>query len=535
MKFTVGIKILLGFGMALLILVVVGGVSYHNTVSLIGNTDMRSHTYQVLASLKSVIAELTNAETGQRGYVLTGRDSYVEPYQQATKSIDTAFTKLRALTAGNARQQEALAKMRPLLTDKLAELQQSVDLRRDKGFDEALKMVLSDKGKAAMDQIRAIVAEMEATEGRNLDERVVESANSAQVTKSTIVYGTIIAFVLVGISGTLIQRSITVPLSNFVAFVDRVGKGDLTQQAIVATNDEVGVLGNGMNLMVAGLKNVNSQIASVTENMNAASAQILASAKQQASSTKEQAATVQEITSTMQEISQSGLQIVAKAKEVAGVAEQATSASASGMNAVQNTNRLMEAIREQVEEVAENIVALSEKTQAVGEIISTVNEIAEQSNLLALNATIEAADAGDEGCRFSVVASEMKNLADQAKECTVHVRKILGEIQKAINTSVMLTEEAVKRVESGKQQAEVSENVIRQISSSTVESIQAFQQIIGATNQQQVGLEQVAQGMKDIDLAAQQNATGTGQLEQAVVSLSAMSRQLQTAVACYKV
>jgi methyl-accepting chemotaxis protein len=535
MKFTVGIKILLGFGMALLILVIVGGVSYHNTLNLIENTNTRSQTYQVLASLKSIIAELTNAETGQRGYVLTGRDSYLEPFRKAAKDVETAITELRDLTADNPKQQEILEKIRPFVAEKMAELQQTIDLRTEKGFDTALKVVLTDKGKNAMDQIRAFVTQMEATENRLLDERNVESANSAQATKSTIIYGTIIAFVLVGISGTLIQRSITVPLGNFVAFVDRVGKGDLTQQAVVVSNDEVGVLGNGMNLMVAGLKNVNGQIASVTENMNAASAQILASAKQQASSTKEQAATVQEITSTMQEISQSGSQIVAKAKEVAGVAEQATSASASGMNAVQNTNRTMEAIREQVEEVAENIVALSEKTQAVGEIISTVNEIAEQSNLLALNATIEAADAGDEGCRFSVVASEMKNLADQAKECTVHVRKILGEIQKAINTSVMLTEEAVKRVESGKQQAEVSENVIRLISSSTEESIQAFQQIIGATNQQQVGLEQVAQGMKDIDLAAQQNATGTGQLEQAVVSLSAMSRQLQTAVACYKV
>ena len=185
--------------------------------------------------------------------------------------------------------------------------------------------------------------------------------------------------------------------------------------------------------------------------------------------------------------------------------------------------------------MAENIVALSEKTQAVGEIISTVSEIAEQSNLLALNATIEAADAGDEGSRFSVVAGEMKNLADQAKECTVHVRKILGDIQKAINTSVMLTEEAVKRVESGKQQADVSESVIRQISSTASESIQAFQQIIAATNQQQVGLEQVARGMKDIDIAAQQTATGTCQLEQAVVNLSSMSKQLRTAVASYKV
>ena len=535
MKFTVGIKILLGFGMALLILVVVGGVSYHNTVALIDNTDMRSHTYQVLASLNTLVAELVNAETGQRGYVLTGRESYVEPYRLAVKAVDAEYTKLRDLTADNPTQQQCLEKIRPLVTTKIAELQETIDLRREKGFDAALNVVLTDKGKNTMDEIRAVLAQMESTENHLLDERNLESTNSAQTTKSTIVYGTLAAFILVGISGTLIQRSITVPLSNFVAFVQRVGTGDLTQEAIVATNDEVGTLGVGMNQMVAGLKNVNGQIASVTENMNAASAQILASAKQQASSTKEQAATVQEITSTMQEISQSGAQIVEKAKEVAGVAEQATSASVSGMDAVQNTNRTMEAIREQVEEVAENIVALSEKTQAVGEIISTVNEIAEQSNLLALNATIEAADAGDEGRRFSVVASEMKNLADQAKECTIHVRKILGEIQKAINTSVMLTEEAVKRVESGRQQAEVSENVIRQISSSTEESIQAFQQIIGATNQQQIGLEQVAQGMKDIDLAAQQNAMGTGQLELAVASLSAMSTQLRTAVASYKV
>src|SRR5205814_10329015 len=122
-------------------------------------------------------------------------------------------------------------------------------------------------------------------------------------------------------------------------------------------------------------------------------------------------------------------------------AEAASATSKSGLQAVKSTNRTMEAIREQVEEVAEHIVALSEKTQTVGEIIATVNDIAEQSNLLALNATIEAAAAGSEGNRFSVVATEMKNLADRAKACTIQVRTILSEIQKGINTSVMLTEE----------------------------------------------------------------------------------------------
>ncbi len=262
----------------------------------------------------------------------------------------------------------------------------------------------------------------------------------------------------------LLSRRIVKVVRSLAERAKLISEGDLRGSSVVMRGaDELGHLADGFNVMLVNLRDLTSQILSVTENVNSATSQISSSTKQQASSTREQAATVQEITSTMQEISQSGAQIVAKAKEIAAVAEQASSASKSGMDAVQNTNRTMEAIREQVEEVAENIVALSEKTQAIGEIISTVNEIAEQSNLLALNATIEAAEAGEEGNRFSVVAGEMKNLADQAKECTVHVRKILGEIQKAINTSVMLTEEAVKRVESGKQQADVSENVIRQI------------------------------------------------------------------------
>jgi methyl-accepting chemotaxis protein len=237
----------------------------------------------------------------------------------------------------------------------------------------------------------------------------------------------------------------------------------------------------------------------------------------------------------MDEISQSGAQISGRAKQVAAAAEATGAASTSGMQAVQDTTRTMAAIREQVEEVAENIVALSEKTQAVGEIIATVNDIAERSNLLALNAAIEAAAAGEQGNRFSVVAQEMKNLSDQAKDSTVQVRTILGDIQKGINSSVMLTEEAVKRVEMGRQQADITEKTIRQMASTTLESVQAFEQIIGAGGQQQIGFEQVSQGMKDIRQAATQTAASTAQLEKAVANLNALSLELKQAVGRYKV
>jgi methyl-accepting chemotaxis protein len=333
----------------------------------------------------------------------------------------------------------------------------------------------------------------------------------------------------------LISRGIVTPLGSVVNVAQRIAEGDLRSPKLPdPAQDEIGQLASVFNQMLDSLKDLTGQTASVTGNLNAAAAEILASTQQQAAGTRQQAASVQQITSTMEEVRQSGAQISEKAQAVASVAETTSNSSISGLKAVQETNGTMEAIREQVEEVAENIVALSEKTQAVGEIIATVNDIAERSNLLALNAAIEAAAAGDQGNRFSVVANEIKNLADQAKESTVQVRTILGEIQKGINGSVMLTEEAVKRVETGKQQADVAEQTIRQMAETTLESVQAFQQIIGATTQQQIGFEQVTQGMQDIRQAASQTAASTVQLERAVSSLNAQSQQLRTAVGRYQ-
>jgi len=491
---------------------------------------------QLLLALTDLQQSSLRITTNISTYLSFGGETAKRAIEEATRNEEASFQATRRLADKLAAAQKekwdrivALREQLAPLSAKIVELRSARDWNRAEYLWATQSAVRAREIKSAVDQIAAEAEENRAAERRELD-------MASRATIVTLSVATVISIVIGSTVGVVLGRKIVGTVRALADRAKQISDGDLTGAAIATRSaDELGQLADGFNVMLANLRDLTGQISSVTENVNSAAAQIASSAKQQVSSSKEQAATVQEITSTMQEISQSGSQIVAKAKEVAVAAEQASAVSRSGLEAVQSTNRTMEAIREQVEEVAENIVALSEKTQAVGEIISTVNEIAEQSNLLALNATIEAADAGKEGSRFSVVAAEMKNLADQAKECTVHVRKILGEIQKSINTSVMLTEEAVKRVESGKQQADVSEDVIRQMSSTTDESIQAFQQIIGATNQQQVGFEQVARGMQNIDQATQQTATGTVQLEQAVVSLSSLSRQLQTAVASYKV
>ncbi len=413
------------------------------------------------------------------------------------------------------------------------EVERQFALLREGNITEAVGRSPAVQQVTGVFQSRLAEAQRATEDQINLGRSEVEQVVTE--TRNSVVIVLVVTVVVGLMFAVFIQRSITTPLAEFVRVVERVGQGDLTQQITVSRSDELGDLGRSLAGMVQGLKDVAAQTRVAAEELNTAMAEILASTQQQAASTAEQAAAVQQANATMAELSQSGAQISDRAKQVASAAEATSSASTSGLQSVQNTTSLMESIREQAEAVAETVIALSEKTQAVGEIIASVNDIAEQSHLLALNAAIQAAAAGEHGRSFSVVANEMKNLAGQSKQATVQVRSILGDIQKAINGSVMLTEEAVKRVESGRQQADVASRTIRELTENIEESVRAFQQIVGGSSQQQIGFEQVTQAFRSIGIASQETAASTKQSEKAASNLNALAKQLRSAVERYRI
>lgn len=374
------------------------------------------------------------------------------------------------------------------------------------------------------------------TESNHLVRRLTEGAQD-KVRVILVWEGALsIAALLLGmLTAWAVARWIARPLSVCADMAQRIAGGDLNLQKLpVLSTDETGKLALSFDDMLESLREIAIQSRSVTENLNSAAAEILATTQQQASATKEQAAAVQQITSTVEEISQSSAQVSDRSKVVATAAQAMAVQGSGGLEAVRHTSRAMDSIREQAESVAENVVALSEKTQAIGEIIATVNDIAEQSNLVALNAAIEAADAREEGRRFAVVANEIKNLADQAKEATGQVRSILEEIQKGINTSVMLTEEAVKRVEAGREKTQMAEQTIRKMAENIQENVSAFQQIVSATNQQQIGLEQVTHALHEIRSTSTQTASSTRQLEEAAGNVTTLAVQLRKVMEKYR-
>lgn len=268
------------------------------------------------------------------------------------------------------------------------------------------------------------------------------------------------------------------------------------------------------------------QLTSAAEQLNQASLNILMATSAQSTSASEQAAAINEITSTINEVKQTSQQALEKAQGVIDVAERSVEASKVGGRAVEQSIEGMHQIKEQVESIAEKILALSEQTQMIGEIIATVNDIAEQSKLLALNASIEAAKAGEHGKGFAVVSMEIRNLAEQSKQATIQVRKILGEIQKATNSAVIVTEEGSKRVEIGVDLANSAGVNIHQLTEAIEESARMAKQIAASAKQQSIGMEQVSIAMSNINKASGENVKSIKQTEQVSRSLGALTGQI---------
>jgi methyl-accepting chemotaxis protein len=261
----------------------------------------------------------------------------------------------------------------------------------------------------------------------------------------------------------------------------------------------------------------------------------MATSAESASTMQETATAIAETTATVEEVRQTVHMSNTRAKGVADNVQKVSLVAQGGVKSVEENIRAMNIIKEHVDKIAENIVQLSGQSQAIGEINGAINDIADQSNLLAVNAAIEAAKSGEEGKGFTVVAEEIRNLADQSKQATVKVQKILSDIQKSMNASVLAAEQGTKSVEAGILQANTAGQAIQSLAQSAEEASQSAMQTAASGQQQMVGMDQVTSAMESIKQASVQNLATVRQAEEAVRTLHEIGIKLKQNVDRYRV
>jgi len=326
-------------------------------------------------------------------------------------------------------------------------------------------------------------------------------------------------------------------VQGYLAHMDHLAAGDLTARLAAVDgqpDDPLVLLGRRLDETTESLRQMTTQFHLVSDNLGSAASEILSATTQQAAGAGEQAAAISQASTTIDEVRTIAEQTTERAQGVADLAQRLAVVSASGQQAAADALGGMEEVKRKVEAIAQNILALSEQAQAIGLIITAVNDLASQSNMLALNAAVEAARAGEAGKGFAVVATEVRALAEQSRAATVQVKEILTEIQRGVNTAVMLTEEGMKGADAGVRMAGGAGESIQRLAEGVTEAVQAAAQITAAAGQQMTGMAQVAQAMDNIRQVTGQTADSARQSEQEAQELSRLAGQLAETVAQYK-
>ncbi|MCR4264725.1 methyl-accepting chemotaxis protein [Nitratireductor sp. ZSWI3] len=320
-----------------------------------------------------------------------------------------------------------------------------------------------------------------------------------------------------------------------------ISAGNMEQRAPENGVDELAQLGASFNGMTAKLlamidserndrtklEELVATIADTAEHLSSSATEILAGASQQVEGMREQSTAVSQTTTSVDEVLQTAEQATQRAEKVAASSETAVSVSSAGRKAVDETVALMHAVSDRTEAIAEDILALAESNQEIGEIITAVTEIADQTNLLALNAAIEASRAGDHGHGFSVVATEIKALADQSKAATDKVRRILLDIQKGTNAAVIGMEEGAKSVSQALEKVNGAGETIRQLEGIIADAARSAAQIAASAGQQRTGMKQIHEAMHHIQQTSVQNLAAVRQAEQAARDLNRFGDRLK--------
>ena len=565
----------LGFGIFLvLVLFLFVSINSHQSISDIReNEKLVIHNNQVLTKILSIKLELQNIKTIKRGYFITTQNKFLSEFNKTINEIYFQLNDLKQMTEGNAAQQANIEKLKKAVDNNFSQIRKYFEIRDQSGFEASQQLVLTNDGQYLVDEIDKILDELQNVQNDLIKERNTSTSKTYEKAANTIIGLTIGAVIIVVLLIIYYTRHIARPVKKLSLVAKDISEGKTTRLVREANrNDEIGqlqtsfismqqylqnkadqankiaegnlssdiqpiskndVMGVAFSKMIKRLRLQMSEISQGVEVLSSSSNDIMGTISQLSSTTAQTSTSISETTSTIEEVKQTAEVSNQRAKEVTDSAHKLSEISNDGYQSLQDTIEGMNKIKKQMESMANIVIQLSEKSNTIGEIATAVNDLTEQSNLLAVNASIEAAKAGEQGKGFSVVAQEIKHLAERSKESTIQIRAILSDIQKEISSAVMATEEGGKVIDSALALSSKASEVITMLAGSVEEASQANIQIAASSQQQLTGMDQITIAMDSINEASRQVSDITKQTENSVAQLNTLGKDLKEIMSQY--
>jgi len=402
-------KLILAIGIPLLLFTVLGTTIFINLQKIITTNHWVTHTHNVLGTADNIVGSAVDMETGMRGFLLAGKETFLAPYKTGEKETYKLLNELQQTVSDNPPQVQRLKEVERTLK----EWQQNVttpmiELRRSIGdtktMDDMADLVGEARGKQYFDKFRSIMTEFKSIEQKLMKEREKESDETALNSEKLIVSGIIIAM-LIGISlGIYIVRDLIHQLGKEPSEVNnitsKIANGDLTinfdnNVSSDSVYGSIRTMNDGLLNIVSGIKDITIQLTESAEKTSVIAEQTSESTQTQVSETTNVAKAIQEMGAAVKEVAKNV--VIA-----ANASDEANELAAGGRETMKQTVAKMQELNSDVEQAAHVVEELENNTNEINSIVEVIRGVAEQTNLLALNAAIEAARAGEQGRGFAV-------------------------------------------------------------------------------------------------------------------------------------
>ncbi|MCP4706173.1 MAG: chemotaxis protein [candidate division Zixibacteria bacterium] len=448
-------------------------------------SDWLIHTYEVIREAEEILEQAVNMETGMRGFLLAGKEEFLNPYNEGSKLFKEKVSSLKTTVNDNPAQVKLLGEIESNISEWVSKVTEPIiQLRRDIGnaktMDDMADLVGEARGKVYFDKFRGQIATFKDREQALMEERQVYAQETVTNTSMVIIFGSILIIALSLVISLFLTRSIVNPFKSIFGGLKSFSAKELNATRLTFKD--------------------------IINNLNNGSDQVGTASQALAEGSSEQASSLEETSSSLEEMASMTKQNADNTKQANSLASTASDETEKGMRAMNSMSDAMQEIKKSSDETAK--------------IIKVIDEIAFQTNLLALNAAVEAARAGEAGKGFAVVAEEVRNLAQRSAE--------------AAKDTSSLIEGSQTNAEEGVRSANELLEILKNITGGIQKTTDLMSEVSAASDEQSQGVEQLNTAVGQMDQVTQQNAANAEELSSQAEQMTSVVNNLMSLVGSNK-
>ncbi|TYP69174.1 methyl-accepting chemotaxis protein [Paenibacillus methanolicus] len=541
MKISSWLKVMSG---VFIFLTVLNGVSVY---SLQQSVAQERSTVKMQAEFKQLGIDLANSSdyltNEARAFVQFGDKVRYDNYWKEVNETKTRDHVVERLTALGAPKEELdLIAASKQNSDALVQIENAaMKAVADNDFTKARELMFDSNYEAN----KKIIMEPLEQFQQKMNTRAEKEADTAQQKASLMLLVTILLLIVTFGAVFAIFIIIFVKLKPLKFVNDKIAEiaqsgGDLTGRLDYAGKDEIGEISKSLNAMFETLQSIITDVRNASRSVLSSSSKLVENTIETASATAEitrrgvhieQGATTSvqgtlDASHAIHEMSVGVQRIAVSAEDLAAIAKGTEKEAASGVNFIQQVGKQMAQISDSVSVTVEIVSNLKERSSHIGKIVSAITEISNQTNLLSLNASIEAARAGEHGRGFSVVASEIRSLAEHSSASAGQIFELLQDIMKDSQETEQAMQQVTSEVGTGQKKIEEAIESFENILKSTQQVAWQVQEVSAVSEQMAAGSEEIAASVSEMATIAEESLTGVKAVNEMTAKQSALVQEV---------